>query len=133
MSIEDNKQVITDFFTLANQGNMEACIELLHDDLSWTVKGSTALSRTYSPKAAVLNELVGPLFGQLKAGIHMDIQRMIGEGDSVAVVANGTAETLEGIGYNNQYCHIVRIADGKIREVGEYLDTALVNDVFGAS
>jgi len=33
--------------------------------------------------------------------------------------------------YNNTYCNVYRIADGKIRQLTEYLDTELVTTAFG--
>ena len=32
----------------------------------------------------------------------------------------------------NTYCHVFRVADGKIREVTEYMDTELVTAVFAS-
>ena len=56
---------------------------------------------------------------------------MTAEGDIVIAQTAGTAETVDGKPYNNSYCQVMRIADGKIVEVKEYMDTALVDDVFG--
>jgi uncharacterized protein len=37
----------------------------------------------------------------------------------------------KGVPYNNTYCHVFRIVNGKIKEVTEYLDTELVTRAFG--
>jgi ketosteroid isomerase-like protein len=34
--------------------------------------------------------------------------------------------TKSGKTYNNQYCYVIRFADGKMRELTEYFDTELV-------
>jgi ketosteroid isomerase-like protein len=48
----------------------------------------------------------------------------------VVVVDHGEGGiTKEGKGYNNTYCNVIRLQDGKIAEVTEYCDTALVNAV----
>jgi ketosteroid isomerase-like protein len=78
-----------------------------------------------------MEELLGPLFGQLKAGIASTIEALIAEGDMVVALTQGQAETHDGTPYNNTYCQVIRIADGKIAEVTEYMDTALVDAVFG--
>jgi uncharacterized protein len=39
--------------------------------------------------------------------------------------------TKKGQPYNNVYCFVIRIADGKMRELEEYVDTALVDAVLG--
>jgi ketosteroid isomerase-like protein len=45
----------------------------------------------------------------------------------------GIAETLDGRPYNNTYCQVIRLRDGRTIEVTEYMDTALVSKVFGDS
>ena len=44
MGIEDNKQVVLDFFEAGARGDMEACFALLADDISWTNIGTTKFS-----------------------------------------------------------------------------------------
>lgn len=131
MGIADNKQVVLDFYEAGARGDMDACLALLSDDIVWTNIGSTRFSGTYSGKQMLLEQLLGPLFGQLKAGISSEIERLTAEGDVVVAQTSGTAETLGGAPYNNSYCQIIRIADGQIVEVKEYFDTALVDAVFG--
>lgn len=111
---------------------MDTCLALLSDDVVWTNTGSTRFSGTFSGKQALLEQLLGPLFGQLKAGIRSEIEGLTAEGDIVVAQTSGVAETLDGTPYNNTYCQVIRIADGKIAEVKEYFDTALVNSVFGS-
>jgi uncharacterized protein len=46
----------------------------------------------------------------------------------MALVANAS-EGEAGRPYNNRYCYIIRLQDGKMKELTEYLDTALVEAV----
>ena len=131
MSAEDNKQIVLDFYAAGARGDMDACFALLADDIKWTNIGSTKLSGTFVGKQALVEQLLGPLFGQLKAGISSEIERLTAEGDIVVAQTRGTAETHDGTPYNNSYCQVIRIADGKFAEVKEYMDTALVDAVFG--
>ena len=52
--------------------------------------------------------------------------RMIAEEDYVVVECRGRVTTKSGKAYNNQYCYVIRFADGKMRELTEYFDTELV-------
>lgn len=131
MGIAENKQVVLDFYEAGARGDMDACFALLADDITWTNIGTTKFSGTYAGKQALVEQLLGPLFGQLKAGIASEIERLTAEGDVVVAQTAGTAETHEGTPYNNSYCQVIRIHDGKIAEVKEYFDTALVDAVFG--
>ena len=55
----------------------------------------------------------------------------IAEGDYVVVEARGDNVTKSGVRYDNQYCMVWRIEDGKIKEIKEYCDSALVERVLG--
>ena len=56
---------------------------------------------------------------------------LIAEGDYVALQARGNSRTKSGGTYNNTYCQVFRIANGKVQEATEYLDTELVTTAFG--
>ena len=131
MKEKENKRIVERFFEASNGGDMETSMGLIADDIQWTDIGTTSLSGTYRGKAELQEKLLGPLFGQLKQGIHMTIHRLLAEGDHVVAQTSGSAETLDGRRYDNSYCWIMRLRDGRIVEVTEYLDTELVTSVFG--
>jgi ketosteroid isomerase-like protein len=132
LSIAENKRIVYSFYDAANRGDTEGFLAQLADNVTWTNIGSTKYSGTWVGKGELTAKLMGPLFGQLKAGIAATVHNMIAEGDFVAVQLSGRAETKDGRPYNNTYCHVFTIRDGKIAEVMEYLDTELVTAVFGA-
>ena len=129
MGIAENKQIVQAFYEASNRGDMEGCLALLADDVKWTNIGSTRYSGSYIGKADLLVKLLGPVFGQLKAGIRATIDCVIAEGDFVVVQLRGEAETKNGRPYNNTYCHVFRVGDGQVREVTEYFDTQLASTV----
>ncbi len=45
--------------------------------------------------------------------------------------AKGTNLTKTGVRYDNEYCLIFKIQDGQIKEIKEYLDSALVEKALG--
>ena len=55
----------------------------------------------------------------------------IADGDFVAVEARGDNVTKTGLRYDNQYCMVYRIENGKIKEIKEYCDFTLVERVLG--
>ena len=131
MGSDDNKRVVASFFEAGNRGDMDTCLGLLADEIRWTNMGSTRFSGTFEGKQAVLEDLLGPLFGRLKNGIASEVEDMIAEADRVVVLSRGTAETADGKPYNNRYCQIMRLHEGRIVAVTEYMDTALVDETFG--
>jgi ketosteroid isomerase-like protein len=47
----------------------------------------------------------------------------------VVVECRGRSTAKAGIPYNNNYCFIFRLAEGRLKEVIEYMDTQLVATV----
>jgi ketosteroid isomerase-like protein len=123
----ENKALMADVFTELSRGNGAPFYELLADDFSWTIMCSTAWSRTYAGKETVRKELLEPLFAQFADRYTNTAQRFIAEGDYVVVECRGAVTTTAGKPYNNSYCWVCRLADGKLRELTEYLDTELLS------
>ena len=55
--------------------------------------------------------------------------RFIADEDCVVVEARGKNTTKGGNAYDNAYCYVFRLANGKLVEMTEYLDTELVTSV----
>ena len=131
MSAVENKRIVTQFFESSNRGDMDASMALIADDIVWNEIGTSVFSGTYHGMEELQEKLLEPLFGQLKQGIRMEIHRLIAEQDHVVALTSGVAETLDGRPYNNTYCWVIKLCDGKFVEVTEYMDTELVTSVFG--
>lgn len=131
MTAIENKQFIQNIFAELAQGNSRPLVEAMADDFRWTVTGNTKWSRTYEGKQTVLKELLTPLRAMIADRIRTVPQRVFADGDHVIVEARGNNTTKTGKPYNNTYCFIIRLAEGKIREITEYLDTELVTAVLG--
>ncbi|MEJ2330473.1 MAG: hypothetical protein P8Z33_11535 [Gammaproteobacteria bacterium] len=64
--------------------------------------------------------------------VVLDFYDAAARGDMDACFSLGTAETVDGTPYNNTYCQVIQIRNGRIANVKEYMDTALIDAVFGA-
>ena len=126
MSASDNKHLLQDAFAALEKGDGKPFMDCMSDDFAWTVVGTTPWSRTYSGKAVVLGELFTPLFAQFKDRYTNTALRFIAEEDYVVVECRGRVTTRSGQPYNNSYCYVCRFANGRMSELTEYLDTALV-------
>jgi hypothetical protein len=131
VGVAENKRLIESFFDAGNRGDLDRCLELMDEHVKWTNIGSTKYSGSFLGKQALLNDLLGPVFGKLKSGIRSTVENMVAEDTFVVVQSRGHAETVDGRQYNNTYCHVFSIKDGKISEVTEYMDTELTSSVFG--
>lgn len=126
MSAAANKDLLRHAFTEVAKGNSRPFLELLADDVRWTIIGSTAWSRTYEGKEAVLTELLAPLNAQLHGRNIISAHRFIAEDDLVVVEGRGRNTTTDGVRYHNSYCWVCRVAGGKVHELTEYADTQLI-------
>lgn len=126
MGASENKQLMRHIFTELAKGNSRPLVESMDDDFRWVVTGNTKWSKTYEGKQAVLTELFGVLRSKIGDRIRTVARRYIAEDDLVVVEARGNNTTRAGLSYNNSYCFIFRISEGRLKEVTEYLDTELV-------
>lgn len=131
MSTAENKQLLQQIFAEMAKGNSRPLVESMADDFSWTVSGTSKWSRTYAGKHAVLNELFAALRPHMADRIKTIAHRFIAEEDFVVVEARGSNTTKSGKPYNNTYCFVFRVEDGKLKEVTEYMDTFLVAVILG--
>ena len=126
MGTAENKKLLQDIFAGLSQGNSSLFVESMEDNFQWTVTGHTKWSKTYAGKQTVLKELMGALQTALAGRIRVTAHRLVAEEDLVVVEAKGGNTTKTGKAYNNTYCFVFRVADGKLQEVTEYMDTQLV-------
>ena len=70
-------------------------------------------------------ELFEPLFTQFASTCPNRALRFIAEDDVVVVECRGKVKTVRGDNHNNTHCHVCRSEGGLLRELTEYMDTAL--------
>ena len=129
MGSSENKQFIEGVFEELAKGNGQPFMDMLSDDARWTAIGSSPWSRTYEGKREILDELMRPLFRQFAGQYTARAIRIIAEDEFVVVEARGEVATKSGLPYNQSYCYVLRLSDGRVHELTEYLDTDLVNRV----
>lgn len=129
MSPAANKAFVQELLEARARGNPAAFIAAMAEDFVWRIIGSTRWSGEYVGKAAVLERLLKPLYAQLTAPTRIEAKRILADEDYVVVECKGDATTVSGERYANTYCWVIRLADGKLRELTEYMDTALVDRV----
>ena len=128
-SCAENKALVAHIFEARLRGDPGPFIDAMADDFVWRIIGTTAWSGDYIGKANVRERLTKPLYAQLTAPTRLTPKRILADGDCVVVECEGDATTIRGDRYANTYCMVIRLADGKLRELTEYMDTALVDRV----
>ena len=92
--------------------------------------GSGDLSRTFAGKKSVLNELWKSVKTGIAPPFRVRATLVLSEGEYVVVEGVGNNKTPGGKEYNNRYCWVMKIIEGKIVELKEYMDTDLVRRIF---
>jgi ketosteroid isomerase-like protein len=131
MGAAENKEAIRNMFAELSKGNADAFLGALADNVRFTIIGSTKFSGTFNGKQEFINKVLAPLGAQLEGGLSMTVDNLIAEGDYVAMQARGKSNTKSGGTYNNTYCQVFKLNNGKVQEATEYLDTEVVTKSFG--
>jgi ketosteroid isomerase-like protein len=128
-----NRRLIEDIFAALAEGDSRPLVEAMDDDFAWTVMGRNPWAGTYSGKAVVLGELLAALRGRIDGRIRLRAERIFADGDHVIVEALGDNQTKDGRRYDNRYCMVIRVQDGRLKALKEYMDTELVAEVLGGA
>lgn len=131
MGAESNKQLVRATWDAVTAGQIDTFLGNLADDVTWTFFGSHRFAGTFRGKDELVAKLFAPLGEVLEDGIKVHIDTLTADGDRVVMEARGEARAKSGKRYDNHYCIVVTVRDGKVAEVREYLDTELVSAVFG--
>ena len=136
MSAEANKKLIQEIFAAA--GNPDPAVRdrslfiaSLAEDAKWVVTGQYSWSRTFAGKESILNDLHGHVRSLLVERSRTIAHRFIADGDHVVVEAKGDNLTKSRMRYDNDYCLVFRLENGKIKEVREYCDSVLTEKALG--
>ena len=131
MSATENKEMIRTMFSELGKGNAAAFLGAMSDNVKFNLIGSTKFSGTFNGKEQLTTKVLAPLGAALEGGLVITPDNLIADGEYVAMQSRGKSTAKNGKSYNNTYCHVFRITNGKVIEVTEYLDTELVTSVFG--
>ena len=136
MSAAANKELMQEIFAAAADTDPAVrdralFVASLADDAKWVVTGQYSWSRTFTGKEAILAELHGHVRSLLVERARTIAHRFIADGDHVVVEARGDNVTKAGVRYDNDYCLVFRLENGKIKEVREYCDSVLTEKALG--
>lgn len=131
MNAEQRKKTIRNVFKAVADGNAEPLMDMLHDDISWTIIGSTRFSGTYEGKEQLAERLLAPLGELVDGHLHITPENVLADGDYVVVQGHGESKTKAGGTYNNTYCWVYRWSGDKVVQITEYLDTEVITASFG--
>jgi len=123
------KEVLEHAFRETANGNGRPFVEMLADDVEWSIIGSTKWSGTFHGKSSVVADLLRPLAEQFDGPNRVEATRFLADGNVIAVEGRNLSTTKRGPAYPNRYCWIFEMRGEKAVRITEYCDTALIDRV----
>jgi ketosteroid isomerase-like protein len=112
--------------------------KVLDPDMTWTVPGTTCVSGTHRGLKAIDEDFFGRCWttGDGRGsgvqglddsfGLKMEVQNLVAlEDGRVLVTCTSDARGHNGVPYNNNYCWIITVRDGRIVKLDEWCDTVM--------
>ncbi len=126
---DESARIVRGALDAFNGGDTEKFLDCFSDDMRFWMNGRHHFSGLVEGKAAFV-DLVGRVAAGLQDMITLQIENFIPAGDWVVVESIGSATTASGETYDNRYCMLWRVENGKIVEFKEYNDSAMVIEKF---
>ena len=119
---EENKDIAIKFFEALSSGS-ETYLDYYNDDsIIWTA-GDNSIGGTRTKQE--IEDFAQGILSAFPDGIKFNITGITAENERVAVEVSGEAIHASGQDYNNKYHFLLKIKNGKIHELKEYMDTQL--------
>jgi ketosteroid isomerase-like protein len=119
------KQVLQRYLDALVAGDIDTIRDSFATDATWTVKGDLPVAGPWHGRDQIVDDFLTAVMGErFVAGSHkFTFPTMIADGNTIALEWHVSARTAADEPYENDYCGIFVIADGKITAVREYLDS----------
>ncbi len=128
----NNKKLVQQVYEDSANRSGTTFVDNLADDASWIVTGRYSWSHEFRGREAIMEGLMGHFRSLFAVRPRTVAFNFIAEGDFVAVEARGDNMTKAGLRYDQQYCMVYRIENGRIKQIKEYCDSTMVERVLGA-
>ena len=134
MTTTETRATVEQLYEALKTGKRDAVAALLTDDCTWVPPASAPLA-VVTGGAAIAAELGGNVVRtmfDLSKPFGLEVRRIIADGDFAVVQQRLTATAkATGRAYDNQYCWIYTVRDGKISHMEEYADTVVAGLAMG--
>ncbi len=124
-------EVVQNAIDALNRGDAAAFLGSFSEDLDFWMPGTTPVSG-HTHGLQEFTALVEKVAGYLSVMITINVTNFITCGEWVVTQSDGHGVTKQGKDYDNHYCHLWQVRNGKIKTFVEYNDTDLIMRVLCA-
>jgi ketosteroid isomerase-like protein len=130
MSAEDNKRAAMATWKAFASRDPAEIAAMFTDDAQWFAPPGNATAAALNATKHVMGkadivQFIAFEFGKLFArDVKLDFKGLYGDGDIVVVEHRLRATLANGAPYDNDYCFVLEMENGRIRRMREYMDTA---------
>ncbi|MBB2893282.1 nuclear transport factor 2 family protein [Flexivirga oryzae] len=127
------RDVVQAYLKALVAGDLERIADSFTEDATWTLYGGLPLSGVRRGRQAIVDFLTSAVALFVPGTLTFTFGDITAEHDRAVLEwrARGTA-TATGKEYDNEYCGVFVVRDGRISEVREYLDTQHVAETLFA-
>jgi len=126
-----NKALMQQIFADVSRGDASSFYERLDENATLIITGEYSWSQTLRGKERIARDLYGYVRSRLSQRGKTHAFHFLADDDWVVVEARGDMVTKEGKPYQNHYCMLYRLAEGRIVEIKEYQDSTLCERLLG--
>ncbi|MFM0003741.1 MULTISPECIES: nuclear transport factor 2 family protein [Paraburkholderia] len=123
MSIEENIQIVKDFFAAIGSGDKQGVLALVAEDIEWIIPGEDwPLAGTHRGHAG-LAEVLQKASDEVEM-TYPEPPEFVAQGDRVLVVGVATGEIkATNRTFRDDWVFVTTVRNGKLTKIREYIDT----------
>lgn len=131
MQTEETRALIQAVFAAFSTRDAGRIAPLFHDDARWIAPKGNATAEALGmgedadgfERGADIAAFIAGRMGQLFQDVKVEFRGLYADGPVGVADYRFSAVTPSGATYDNDYCFIFTCADGKVRQMREYMDT----------
>jgi len=128
MATEQNADMVTKTWTALVKGDADSALANMSDEISWVIPGHLPGVSGLKRGKDEVKKFISGIGQAFPSGLKSEIRKVHAMGDTVVVELTNRGTAHNGKPYENEYCFVYEIENGKIRRIREYVDMLTVKE-----
>ena len=123
-----NRRTVESWYDALASGDSARMLGLQWEDVIYNIHGTTPVSGRFQGNDTLVREIFPRVFGRLQMDTFKFCTKckiMCADDQRVVAFMQADGHALNGVRYNQTYCHVFGFRDGKIGEFWEFFDSVL--------